>query len=65
VRKRKRTAYVARAVDEHVEGNSDQSFLPVSEEQTAMENSYISRVCNNDNRIWETKVVLAQIWTNK
>jgi hypothetical protein len=42
-RKGKWTSYVATAVDAHGEGSSDQSFLPVNEEQTATENSYIPR----------------------
>jgi hypothetical protein len=53
--------YIFLEVDEHGEGSSDQSFLPVSEVQTATENSYIPGVCNNDNRTWETKIVLSQI----
>jgi hypothetical protein len=35
---------VVTAVDEHVEESSDQSFLPVSEEQVVTENSYIPRI---------------------
>jgi hypothetical protein len=49
-RKGKWTSCVATAVDEHEEGSSDQKCLTVSVEQAATENSYIPRVCSNDNR---------------
>jgi len=36
---------------------SDQSFFPISEEESTTENYYIPRVYNNGNRTWETKVI--------
>jgi hypothetical protein len=56
---------VATAMDEYGEGGDEQSFFPISEEKTTTENCHIPRVYNNDNRTWEIKILLTQIWTNR